>query len=44
VSKSARPGHALRCIDLSRKIRKLTGLDPDVLSVEQKLDTLPPPG
>ena len=44
VEVSSPHGHALRCIDLGRKIRKLTGLDPDVLSVDQKLDALPPPG
>lgn len=37
-------GHALRCIDLARKIRKLTGKDPSELSVEEKLRVLPPPG
>ena len=37
-------GHALRCIDLARKIVKLTGKDPSELSVEEKLRALPPPG
>ncbi|UZG46052.1 aromatic ring-hydroxylating dioxygenase subunit alpha [Caldimonas thermodepolymerans] len=37
-------GHALRCIDLARKIRKLTGKEPNDLSVEEKLMVLPPPG
>jgi nitrite reductase/ring-hydroxylating ferredoxin subunit len=44
VEVSSPHGHALRCIDLSRKIRRLTGLDPDKLSVDQKLDALPPAG
>jgi len=44
VEVSSPHGHALRCIDLGRKIRKLTGLDPDELSVDQKLEALPPPG
>jgi phenylpropionate dioxygenase-like ring-hydroxylating dioxygenase large terminal subunit len=37
-------GHALRCIDLGRKIRRLTGKEPDELSTEEKLRILPPPG
>jgi phenylpropionate dioxygenase-like ring-hydroxylating dioxygenase large terminal subunit len=37
-------GHALRCIDLGRKIRRLTGQDPAELSTQQKLEVLPPPG
>ncbi|MDB5869981.1 MAG: (2Fe-2S)-binding protein [Polaromonas sp.] len=37
-------GHALRCIDLGRKIRRLTGLDPDQMTVEEKLNALPPAG
>lgn len=37
-------GHALRCIDLGRKIRRLTGKNPDELSTEEKLKVLPPPG
>lgn len=37
-------GHALRCIDLARKIKKLTGKDPAELTVEEKLLALPPPG
>ena len=41
---SAPHGHALRCIDLNRKIRRLTGKDPEELSVEEKLRVLPPPG
>lgn len=44
VEISSPHGHALRCIDLGRKIRRLTGLDPDQLTVEQKLDVLPPAG
>jgi len=37
-------GHALRCINLARKIKKLTGKDASDLSVEEKLRALPPPG
>jgi phenylpropionate dioxygenase-like ring-hydroxylating dioxygenase large terminal subunit len=37
-------GHALRCIDLARKIRRLTGQDPSRLSVDEKLMALPPAG
>lgn len=37
-------GHALRCIDLARKIVKLTGKDPAEMSTEEKLRVLPPPG
>lgn len=37
-------GHTMRCIDLDRKIRRLTGKDPAVLTVEEKLTVLPPPG
>ncbi len=44
VEVSSPHGHALRCIDLGRKIRRLTGLDPDQLDVNQKLDALPPAG
>lgn len=44
VEISSPHGHALRCIDLSRKIRRMTGLDTDVLSVEEKLNALPPAG
>lgn len=44
VEVSSPHGHALRCIDLARKIRRLTGLDPDQLSVDQKLEALPPAG
>ncbi|MDB5883952.1 MAG: (2Fe-2S)-binding protein [Polaromonas sp.] len=44
VEVSSPHGHALRCIDLGRKIRRLTGLDPDKLSVEEKLNALPPVG
>lgn len=44
VEISSPHGHALRCIDLSRKIRRLTGLDPDKLSIEEKLNALPPAG
>jgi phenylpropionate dioxygenase-like ring-hydroxylating dioxygenase large terminal subunit len=41
---SSEHGHALRCIDLARKIKKLTGKDPSDLSVDEKLRVLPPPG
>tara|TARA_R110002110_G_C13470525_1_gene720982 strand:+ start:101124 stop:102521 length:1398 start_codon:yes stop_codon:yes gene_type:complete len=41
---SSEHGHALRCIDLARKIKKLTGKDPAELSVVEKLHALPPPG
>jgi len=44
VEVSSPHGHALRCIDLGRKIRRLAGIDPDQLSVEQKLNALPPVG
>jgi nitrite reductase/ring-hydroxylating ferredoxin subunit len=44
VEISSPHGHALRCIDLGRKIRRLTGLDPAQLSVDQKLEALPPAG
>ncbi len=44
VEISSPHGHALRCIDLGRKIRRLTGLDPDQLTVQQKLEALPPAG
>ncbi|MDB5928859.1 MAG: (2Fe-2S)-binding protein [Polaromonas sp.] len=44
VEVSSPHGHALRCIDLGRKIRRLTGLDPDKLSTEEKLNALPPVG
>lgn len=44
VEVSSPHGHALRCIDLGRKIRRLTGLDPDKLSVDEKLNALPPAG
>jgi phenylpropionate dioxygenase-like ring-hydroxylating dioxygenase large terminal subunit len=44
VEISSPHGHALRCIDLGRKIRRLTGLDPDKLSVAEKLAALPPAG
>ena len=44
VEISSPHGHALRCIDLGRKIRRLTGLDPDALSVDEKLNALPPAG
>mgnify|MGYP000527762201 CR=1 FL=1 len=37
-------GHALRCIDLARKIKKLTGQDASELSVDEILRVLPPPG
>src|SRR5690606_12553060 len=44
VEVSSPHGHALRCIDLGRKIRRLAGMDPDQLTVQQKLDALPPAG
>lgn len=44
VEISSPHGHALRCIDLARKIQRLTGLDPKQLSVQQKLEALPPAG
>jgi len=44
VEVSSPHGHALRCIDLARKIQRLTGLDPSALTVDQKLEALPPPG
>lgn len=44
VEISSPHGHALRCIDLGRKIQRLTGLDPKELTVRQKLDALPPAG
>jgi len=44
VEISSPHGHALRCIDLGRKIRRLTGLDPDKLSIDEKLNALPPAG
>ncbi|MDB5869645.1 MAG: (2Fe-2S)-binding protein [Polaromonas sp.] len=44
VEVSSPHGHALRCIDLGRKIRRLTGLDPDKLTVDEKLNALPPAG
>jgi len=44
VEVSSPHGHALRCIDLGRKIRRMTGLDPDALSVDEKLNALPPAG
>jgi phenylpropionate dioxygenase-like ring-hydroxylating dioxygenase large terminal subunit len=37
-------GHTMRCIDLDRKIRRITGKDPSELSPEAKLALLPPPG
>lgn len=44
VEVSSPHGHALRCIDLGRKIRRMTGLDPDKLSIDEKLSALPPAG
>lgn len=37
-------GHTMRCIDLDRKVRRITGQDPSELTPEQKLAVLPPPG
>lgn len=44
VEISSPHGHALRCIDLARKIRRITGLEPNDLSVDQRLEALPPAG
>ena len=44
VEISSPHGHAMRCIDLGRKISKLTGLDPAKLSLDEKLEALPPAG
>ena len=44
VEVSSPHGHAMRCIDLARKIVKLTGLNPDELTLDEKLNALPPPG
>lgn len=37
-------GHTMRCIDLDRKVRRITGKDPSELSPQEKLKVLPPPG
>ncbi len=37
-------GHTMRCIDLDRKVRRITGKDPSELSPQEKLTVLPPPG
>jgi len=37
-------GHTMRCIDLDRKIRRITGRDPSELTAAEKLTLLPPPG
>lgn len=37
-------GHTMRCIELDRKIRRITGRDPSELSAAEKLALLPPPG
>jgi len=37
-------GHTMRCIDLDRKVRRITGKDPSELSPQEKLQVLPPPG
>jgi len=37
-------GHTMRCIDLDRKVRRITGKDPSDLSPQEKLAVLPPPG
>ncbi len=37
-------GHTMRCIELDRKIQRLTGRDPSTMSAEEKLTLLPPPG
>lgn len=37
-------GHTMRCIELDRKIQRLTGRDPSSMSAEEKLTLLPPPG
>ncbi|RQH04895.1 aromatic ring-hydroxylating dioxygenase subunit alpha [Paraburkholderia dinghuensis] len=37
-------GHTMRCIDLNRKVRRITGKDPSELTPQEKLTVLPPPG
>ena len=37
-------GHAMRCIELDRKIQRITGKDPSLMSDMEKLTALPPPG
>ena len=37
-------GHAMRCIELDRKIQRITGKDPSQMSDMEKLTALPPPG
>ncbi len=37
-------GHAMRCIELDRKIQRITGKDPSLMSDKEKLTALPPPG
>ena len=37
-------GHTMRCIDLDRKVRRITGKEPSELTAEEKLKVLPPPG
>ena len=37
-------GHTMRCIDLGRKVHRITGRDPAELSPQEKLTVLPPPG
>ena len=37
-------GHTMRCIDLGRKVHRITGRDPAELSAQEKLTVLPPPG
>ena len=44
VEISSPHGHALRCIDLARKFKALTGMDSSQLSLDEKLNALPPPG
>lgn len=44
VEISSLHAHAVRCIDLARKITRLTGRGPEKLSVAEKLAALPPVG
>lgn len=37
-------GHTMRCIDLDRKVHRITGKDPSELTPQEKLTVLPPPG
>lgn len=44
VEISSPHGHALRCQDLTRKIRRMSGRDPAEMSTDERLQVLPPPG